>query len=399
VVNTAGSGETSSPIGFIINGIPAFLYVANGSYGSTQTGSISGFSVDPNTGALTPVPGSPFPAGAHPSSLTSDPGGKYLYESNDKNGATTNDLFAFAIDPSTGVLTPVPGSPFTSGTETLSLSVDPTGEFLYAADSGGENNYPALPTTIAEFSINPADGALTSVTQVGACVPTSSDLANYVFADPTGGFLFASTVGSICSYSISSSGTLQPASGSPFPVNPSPPVQDVLFPRAVSVDPLGKFLYVADGEVSAFSIASSGTLTQLSGSPYVYGTQDVAASSLVVDPLDRFLWVDHLYVEIDGFGIDSNTGALSYLGTALSSPNPQLALTSAPNTSATPMAADPSGKFFYVLTQPGAVAQNFSITGFAIDPTTGKLAALPNSPLPLPANTTPATVTITVKPQ
>jgi len=60
-------------------------------------------------------------------------------------------------------------------------------------------------------------------------------------------------------------------------------------------------------------------------------------------------------------------------------------------------AADPSGKFLYVLTQPGAVAQNFSISGFAIDATTGKLALLPGSPLSLPANTTPATVTITRK--
>ena len=63
------------------------------------------------------------------------------------------------------------------------------------------------------------------------------------------------------------------------------------------------------------------------------------------------------------------------------------------------MAADPSGKFLYVLTQPGDVARNFSISGFAIDPSTGRLTLVPGSPLTLPVNTTPATVLITRKAQ
>jgi hypothetical protein len=115
VVNPAPNGGTSSPVGFIINGTPGFVYVANGMFGSVLTGTISAFSVDPNIGSLTPVPGSPFPAGANPTAVTADPTGKFLYEVNDKNGAHTNDLFAFAVNPSTGVLTPVPGSPFASG--------------------------------------------------------------------------------------------------------------------------------------------------------------------------------------------------------------------------------------------------------------------------------------------
>lgn len=374
--------------------------MANGS--SAQTGSISAFSVDPNTGALTSVPGSPFPAGANPSSLASDPAGKYLYESNDKNGATTNNLFAFTINPSTGVLTAISGSPFTSGANTLSVSVDRTGKYLFTADFGGDNSYPALPTSIAEFTINPSTGALTPVVQVGACISTSSDLANYVVADPAAGFLFASTAGgSICSYSISSSGALLPASGSPFSVNP--PGLTQLFPRAVAIDPQGKFLYAADyvagGNLSAFTIASSGTLTQVSGSPYAFGPGNIPASSLVADPLGRFLWVDYLYAAVDGFSIDPNTGALTPLAATLSNPNPYFALTNAPSTSSTPMAADPSGKFLYLLTQPAAVAGNFSISGYSIDPSTGKLTLAPNSPLPLPADTTPATVTITLKPQ
>src|SRR4029077_10260967 len=118
-----------------------------------------------------------------------DPTGKFLYEVNDKNGATTNDLFGFAINPSTGALTPISGSPFASGTNTLSVSIDPTGKYLYTADSGGDGTPPALPTSISAFSINATTGALTLGPRVGACISTSSDLANFVVADPAAGFL------------------------------------------------------------------------------------------------------------------------------------------------------------------------------------------------------------------
>ena len=247
VVNPASNGGTSSPVGFIINGLPGFVYVANATFGSVQTGSISAFSVDPNTGSLTLVPGSPFPAGANPTALTADPTGKFLYEVNDKNGATTNNLFAFAINPSTGVLTPIAGSPFASGTNTLSVSIDSTGKFLYTADSGGDSTFPASPTSISVFTINATTGVLLLATQVGACTPTSTDLANYVVTDPAAGFLFASTaLGSICSFSIGSTGTPQQAAGSPIAVNA--PGQSTLFPRSVTVDPFGKFLYTADGD-------------------------------------------------------------------------------------------------------------------------------------------------------
>ena len=397
VVNPASNGGTSSPVGFIVNGVPGFVYVANATFGSVQTGSISAFSVDPNTGSLTLVSGSPFAAGANPTSLTVDPTGKFLYEVNDKNGATTNNLFAFTIDPSTGFLTPIAGSPFASGANTLSATIDPTGKFLYTADSGGDSTSPASPTSISVFSINPTTGVLLLATQVSARTPTSTDLANYVVTDPAAAYLFASTaLGSICSFSIGSTGTPQAAAGSPVAVTPAG--QSTLFPRSVTVDPFGKFLYTADGEVSGFSIASDGRLTPVSGSPYMLGSA-TAATSVLADPLGRFLWVDHGFTAIDCFSIDSSTGVLSLLGFPLTSPNPYIAITTSPATSSLPMAADPSGKFLYVLTQPGNVAQNFSISGFAIDPATGRLTLLQGSPLTLPLNTTPATVLITSKAQ
>jgi len=394
VVNPAANGGTSSAVGFIVNGTPGFLYVANSAGASLTTGSILAFSIDPNTGSLTPVPGSPFPAGTEPNSVAADPSGRFLYEVNDPfNGTSSNELFAFTINSSTGALTPIQGSPFTSGADTLSVSIDPTGKFLYTADFGG---------SISEFSIDAVTGALTLVSQADCLSPGTSGFgsANYVATDPAAGFLFASNpVSGICSFSISQTGTLQPVAGSPFAFSTNALQNLNTDPRSVAVDPFGKFLYTADydptDDVSAFSIApGAGTLTQLSGSPYPIGANIGNPTSLVADPLGRFLWVVDGFAALSGFSINASTGALSGLsGFPLSSPDLHIAVCLACSSSAIPLAVDPSGTFLYLLTA------NFSISGYAINQTTGILTAVPGSPLTLPANTTPATVTVARKAQ
>jgi 6-phosphogluconolactonase (cycloisomerase 2 family) len=65
-------------------------------------------------GILTAVPGSPFPNGPNLSGgapvtvLVTDPQGKFLMTSNVENSSVT----VFSIDPNSGTLANVPGSPF-----------------------------------------------------------------------------------------------------------------------------------------------------------------------------------------------------------------------------------------------------------------------------------------------
>src|SRR5215475_14513784 len=54
--------------------VPKFVYIAN--YGSA---SVSAFSVTASTGNLSPVPGSPFPTGSMPFALVLDSSAKFLY--------------------------------------------------------------------------------------------------------------------------------------------------------------------------------------------------------------------------------------------------------------------------------------------------------------------------------
>jgi 6-phosphogluconolactonase (cycloisomerase 2 family) len=49
----------------------------------------------------------------------------------------SNLIFAYNIDSESGTLTAVSGSPFPAGNGPLSVAIDPSGRFLYCANQGG----------------------------------------------------------------------------------------------------------------------------------------------------------------------------------------------------------------------------------------------------------------------
>jgi 6-phosphogluconolactonase len=397
VVNASPGGGTSSSLDFTITGAaatatPGFIYVLT-AVGITPTpGTISAFSVDPNTGSVASVPGSPFQGEAGQQALTSDPSGKFLYVANalSTQAASTNSISAFTIDPTTGALSPVAGSPFSTGTQEdpSSLAVDSTGKFLYVADPAGDSNFPADVNSIAEFSIDTDTGALTPIAQA-PCLDAAglAGAANAVAADPVAGFLFASeALGTVCSYSIDSQGMLQQVTGSPFSVSTNITAD----PRAIAVDPFGKFVYDANGitnDISAFSITpGSGTLTSVPGSPFTPGP-NANPISLAMHPLGRFMYVENLGVNIIGFSIDPSSGALAMLS------GPPLIVPVA----LIPPAIDPSGKFLYFVSQ-NMNGNGNSLSGFAIDASTGALTPLAGSPFAMPATVgSPVVMTVTRK--
>src|SRR5207249_9722292 len=61
------------PVGVTVDLAGRFVFTANqGSYLTNYSGTVSAYAVDANTGALTPVPGSPFAAGLEPTSVRSE---------------------------------------------------------------------------------------------------------------------------------------------------------------------------------------------------------------------------------------------------------------------------------------------------------------------------------------
>lgn len=71
---------------------------------------------------------------------------------------------AYQVDPSTGVLTLVTGSPFGVGGALRPITVDPSGRFLYAGRTGGAG--------VSAFAINTTTGALVTPEIGSAPVPT-----------------------------------------------------------------------------------------------------------------------------------------------------------------------------------------------------------------------------------
>jgi len=136
---------TTRPGQVVTDPTGSFVYT-----GLLTTGQVAAFSINATTGALTLVPGSPFPTGNNPLSLATV--NNFLYVSNFTDGT----ISGYSIDPTTGALTALAGSPF--AIHGGPLVVSPFGGFLYTTGSGG----------LLALSINPQTGALT---QVGAAVP------------------------------------------------------------------------------------------------------------------------------------------------------------------------------------------------------------------------------------
>jgi 6-phosphogluconolactonase (cycloisomerase 2 family) len=388
VVNPSPGGGPSNPAGFAIIGAeagptPGYAYVS-----SAFDGTIVAFSVDPTTGGLTSVPGSPFPVpgapfspGQGPQALTADPAGKFLYIANNPiNISSADDLPAFAVDPSSGALSAVPGSPFTTGSleAPVTLAVDSSGKFLYVADQDGSQ---VGGNNISGFSVNSATGALTS----GSQAMCDAGLTSGVVTDPVGPFVFASnSSGSVCSFSINSQGALQLVGS---PVN----LGSLLVARSVGVDHFGKFVYVLTAPTTtalplniwAFGVSAEGSLTAVPGSPFATGgTAGDSPFSIASDPLGRFVYISNFF-DISGFSVNSSTGALSMLAGF------PIATQVSEGVSAV---VDPSGKFLYV-----ANNVNETVSAYVIDVTLGTLTPVPGSPYA--AGSSPTGVTVPIKPQ
>jgi 6-phosphogluconolactonase len=167
-----------TPFAIAVDPSGKYLYV-----GSLPGNAIEAFDINGTSGALTPLPGSPFTlntpgcTGGSPLAAT-DLLGRYLYVVTDN----ISSVFGLAIGRTTGALKEVAGSPFPVGAGNMcgtlglsSLAVEPTGRFLYVRknDSG----------KISIFAINADNGALRHI-------KTTKFLGATLAVDPSGSYLY-----------------------------------------------------------------------------------------------------------------------------------------------------------------------------------------------------------------
>ncbi|MGO9086196.1 MAG: lactonase family protein [Candidatus Sulfotelmatobacter sp.] len=334
---------------------PEFLYAT----ATNGANTVVSFSLQPD-GRLTGTGNIPGPNIGVP---VADPAGNYLYVS---DTYYNDQVYGYSIDPTTGVLSNLPGSPFvfgtTSGTGILyGIAIDPLGRFLYYDH--------ALSVGIGEAAINSSSGNLSSNSYL--FVPATVQILGTAF-DPEGKFLFAANRSDFSSDEVyvfsmdQTSGALTQVPQSPFTVISNSG------PYGTAINPSGNLLYVAlsnsisaqTSGIAAMTVdLNTGALSLVAGSPFSAGT---GFQHLAVHSSGKFLYaILNTDNDVYAFAIDQGSGSLTPVG---GSPFP---------TGGGPLslAFDASGQFLLV----GNFTDS-SISVFKVDASNGKLSQVSGSP-------------------
>lgn len=267
--------------------------------------SVSVFSIDPNTGILTLVTGSPFAIIGnvfYTTSITSTPDGRFVY-------VMSNTITIFSVDSSTGFLTQV-GSPFLNPVPfsfiMSQIRVTPDGKYLLIALTDVNQ--------LALCQIDQATGELTLINIVN-CTNTNVNPEAYgiMSLDITcdGQFIYAGidvSIGiSVDSYIIGSTGSLE-FNSSYINGNTGPQNSD-----CVTLSPNNKFLFVSNSEsntITTLGVGVNGSLSFVS----VVGTIINNPALMVPNRDGTLLYVSSNSIEpsIDVFSIGSD-GTLTFL--------------------------------------------------------------------------------------
>jgi DNA-binding beta-propeller fold protein YncE len=339
-----------------------FVYVNDNLAGAS---SVSGFAVDV-AGSLSEIATSPFPTAGDGSGrglfasnrIVVSRARSLLFAGNDRSGS----ISAFAIDPVSGDLAPIPGSPFLAAGLTgagMTLAVTPDGRYLMAGSVSA--------SVIRVFEID-AVGALTETASSPFLLPLDSGPAG-MKVSPDGRFLavaltgFSGGQGGVGMFLVSGAGALMLAPGSPF--------RDGGAGRAASV----AWSYASDrlfvGEatsgttlVDVFDVAEDGGLAPVPGSPFNPGA-GLNSNVVLLHQSGRFL-----------FASNQASGSITVLAIGIEGglapvPGSPFAMVSAGAPGG--MAVDPAGEFLYVTTLTNALVA-FQVA------TSGTLEPLPGSP-------------------
>jgi 6-phosphogluconolactonase len=408
-LGSGGGGSSSSA-----SSVGKFIYVAN--FGSN---SISAYAINATTGGLTPVGGSPFTTGASNNVvfLAAHPSVNFLFATNYSSLTVSGSISAFTINSTTGALSLTSGSPYSVGMPSAPIAPDapifhPDGKYIYVRQSAESKIYgfalnqtsgvltptvdsplPSAPFAgkfngITKFYyvplVSPSNAmgivAVDIVTGVGTLLGsvTESQPLGFPVFDATNKYMYASSVSRlIYGYSVNTTdGSIAKLPGSPYQW-PAAQTAVTNLPGQVLVHPSGKFVYVLDpntigitsplgnANITVYSVdQTTGSLSAV-GTPVSTGGN--FGSGMQIYKNGHFLLVtNRLSSSVAIFGINQTTGALT---PAVNSPF------STPGAAPGIVVVDPSGKFAYLTD-----SLSNRITEFTIDASAGTITVGPNYP-------------------
>lgn len=350
-MNTGDSSSGNS-------GSSAATYVYSAIY--TDAGGVAEFKLDPASGNLTPLAGSPLLAqsGSSMSALAAVNG--FVYTANRPDRSIAPVLIEYKADPNTGALTQ-------AGTIDAGTTVNgDNGMRRLVVSPSGKNMYGVLQWTIVSYAIG-TDG---TPSVLKATSPSTDSVWGFDVM-PNGSYAYAAIQNG------------NPKQGFQMPeihlllVGSDGAVTDVRSVRSLpnasgiagdlKIDPSGKYVAVTNGQmndqISVYAIGGDGSLSEIPGSPFATGAQNMVF--MAFDSTGKYLYVlnngeaEPRPQDVETFSFDAASGKLSKLQD-LSLPNEQMASW---------MTVD--SDFVYVTNVTGGI--NSTITTFKRDANTGQL--------------------------
>lgn len=358
-----------------------YVFVTSNATGTTN-GEVSSYHSDSQSGALSLVAGSPFSTGgSNPVALVASPNQQYLYVANHDS----NSIAAFTIG-TDGQL--ALGKTYTTpGSEPVSVAINATGTLLFVLDyyGPGFSDTTPGPGALVVYPVN-ADGTLGSPAVSGGlpyspvqCFPGGvavTPSGDYAYVSNTNAVIVTTSPpttstppalpstcpaqGTISAFAVASSGTLSTVPGSPFAAGTTP--------TGITVDQTSRFLYTTDSvqnQLIAYTILSGGVLSPNINGPFATGTFPVGVA---IDPRDEYLYVsDYNASTISEFTISQGSGVPSGLSSSVFGTQ---------GAGPTCIVVDPAfGRFVYTTDSSDSYVQ-----AGRLNPDTGILSAIQNAP-------------------
>lgn len=268
-------------------------------YATTSSARLYGWSINADSGVLTPLATAYLATGADPRELALSPDGSTLYVA--ERGAGT--IASYSVDPVDGSLAELADTVASAGV--TALSVSPNGDWLYAAS--------ATTGTLNGYSIDANTGVLSALSWSPFTLQNSGSVS--LSCTPNSSFLY---VGS-SSFPELEMYSLDVNDGEPTALAPATftGLDNVAH---LAVEPRGTQLYVAlaDGQLTVLDIAVNGQLSYASVGVHLLG-HALADFDFLRGHVPFRQHTEHVYatsIADDGvyeYEYDSNTGTLTDL--------------------------------------------------------------------------------------
>jgi 6-phosphogluconolactonase len=204
-------------------------------------------------------------------------------------GGNHAGIYCFAVNAISSALVPLAEPQCDSG-ELVAVAVDPVGPFVYATDTNGSPPAGSIAAagSVRMYRIDSATGQLVRLGAIGAEPPTPAGPIS-ISVDPTGHFVYVGAADSVSAYAIdATTGLLTALPGSPFAAAGGYANGLAIDPSGKFLYTAN----TTTNNVSAWAInATTGSLTPMPGSPFAAGD---APTAIAVDPASRFVFVANL---------------------------------------------------------------------------------------------------------